>query len=341
MIRFMNYKKGEETKVKNFISWTFGIIMIIVGLIIMIGGMLLSGLILAFIGLTLIPNFRVFLTEKTNIVAGSDAKKLIYLVLWLAFVGSIVYWSIDERQKLEIAKVEEQRVKQNKIQSEREARLVKLKKDRDDRTVYFNKNKESVIKEINSLKEKKEYRMALEKANLYIQTNDKDLIALKDDIASMQRKIEIERKTDKILSDLKTIPAANIDENYKLYNELVNMHPENNKYQKKMNHYKDKVIERDARIAAEKIFYGEIPIRSAWDGSYREVERYLESVAHDPDSIDVENCTEPYKAKTGWIVLCKYRGKNAFGGMILKHNWFVIRQRQVVAVESPNTYSIK
>ena len=32
-----------------------------------------------------------------------------------------------------------------------------------------------------------------------------------------------------------------------------------------------------------------MPIASAWDGSYAEVERYLKRVANDPDSIDVDD----------------------------------------------------
>ena len=332
-------KKGNI--VKNFIGWTLGSIITLLGSVMMIGVAFLPGLIFTIIGLSLIPSFRVFLVQKTNIVAGNDTKKLIYLVLWVAFVGSTVYWGNEEQQKRETAQAKEQEVKQKVIQAQKEVELAKLKKEKDARTAYFNSSKESVMKEIESLKDQKEYLKAIKKTNLYIQTQDKDLIALKDSIANIQRKIEIERKTNKILSDLKTIPAKDIDKNYKLYRELAAMHPENNKYQKKTKYYKGKIEKRDIRIAAEKIFYGEIPIQSAWDGSYYEVERYLKSVANDPDSIDIENCTEPYKADKGWIVLCKYRGRNAFGGMILKHNWFIIRQNQVIGVEEPSAYSIK
>ena len=326
---------------KNFTAWTLSIIMIVMGLLIMIGGMFLPGLILAFIGLTFIPNFRAFVVEHTNIVAGSEARKLIYTTLWVTFIGSVIYWSMGETKKHEIAEAEAAKARQNMLEEQREARLVKLQKEQDERTAYFNENKESIIKDIQSLKDQKEYLKASEKVNLYIQAEDADLLALKNEISNIQRQIKIDKRTELILSELKTVPADNIDKNYKLYKELVSIHPENNKYQKKMEHYKNKVVERDARIAAEKIFYGEKPVRSAWDGSYREVERHLESAAHDPDSIDIENCTEPYKAKEGWIVLCKYRGKNAFGGMVLNHNWFVIRQNRVISVEDPDAYSVK
>lgn len=76
---------------------------------------------------------------------------------------------------------------------------------------------------------------------------------------------------------------------------------------------------------------GEKPVASAWDGSYYEVERYLKRVAHDPDSIDMAGCSEALQTDAGWTVRCEYRGRNAFGGLILKNGLFVIKHGQVVS----------
>ena len=56
------------------------------------------------------------------------------------------------------------------------------------------------------------------------------------------------------------------------------------------------------------------------------VKRYLKSAAHDPRSIKFEEWSDIYYVEEdGWIVLCKYRGKNAFGATILNVHWFVIQ----------------
>jgi len=70
---------------------------------------------------------------------------------------------------------------------------------------------------------------------------------------------------------------------------------------------------------------GPKPGVSAWDGEVVGIERALKRVAHDPDSIDVENCTEPtLSEKHCWVTTCDVRGKNMFGGKILQRKRFSI-----------------
>jgi hypothetical protein len=63
---------------------------------------------------------------------------------------------------------------------------------------------------------------------------------------------------------------------------------------------------------------GERPRLGAWDGEVVGLERVLKQHAHDPNSIDVENCTEPVLTdRECWKFRCDVRGKNAFGAMVL------------------------
>lgn len=88
--------------------------------------------------------------------------------------------------------------------------------------------------------------------------------------------------------------------------------------------------------------FGKKPEQSGWDGSYREVKRYLEAAANDPDSIKIETCTNvSYDEKTGWLVGCDYRGKNAFGGVVRNSNWFVIKNGGVFKMLPANAYKQK
>jgi hypothetical protein len=68
---------------------------------------------------------------------------------------------------------------------------------------------------------------------------------------------------------------------------------------------------------------GEAPGIGAWDGEVIGLESALKKTAHDPDSIDVENCTTPVlTGKVCWVFICDVRGKNMFGAMILQRRKF-------------------
>ena len=81
--------------------------------------------------------------------------------------------------------------------------------------------------------------------------------------------------------------------------------------------------EKEARQAAYAALCGEKPVVSAWDGEVIGLESAIKENAHDPDSIDVEDCTDPQLSSDEcWVFACKVRGKNAFGAMILQHKAF-------------------
>lgn len=79
---------------------------------------------------------------------------------------------------------------------------------------------------------------------------------------------------------------------------------------------------------------GPKPHWSGWDGEVGNIERALKRVAHDPGSIDVENCTHPYlDSKRCWVTQCDVRGKNAFGALILQRKTFSISALGVEEVD--------
>jgi hypothetical protein len=78
---------------------------------------------------------------------------------------------------------------------------------------------------------------------------------------------------------------------------------------------------------------GEKPFCSAWDGECGNIESALKRVAHDPGSIDVENCTDPVLyGDQCWVTTCDVRGKNAFGALIRQRKRFSISQLGVEEV---------
>jgi uncharacterized protein YgiM (DUF1202 family) len=76
-------------------------------------------------------------------------------------------------------------------------------------------------------------------------------------------------------------------------------------------------------------------------GSYSEVRRYLRATANDPESIEVEQCTDVYTSDQGWLVGCDYRGDNAFGGTVRQSNWFTIVDGRVAERHDPDAFSVE
>jgi len=64
-------------------------------------------------------------------------------------------------------------------------------------------------------------------------------------------------------------------------------------------------------------------MNSAWDGSVWQVKRYLEGNLKDPDSFNAIEWSEVIKTPSGgYVVRCKYRAKNSYGGFIVSNQLF-------------------
>lgn len=75
------------------------------------------------------------------------------------------------------------------------------------------------------------------------------------------------------------------------------------------------------------------PIRSAWSGTYAEVERYLHVRAHDPNSVEVETCTQAARREDGWGTRCTWRARNGFGALRTEHTLFLINGDNVTTLD--------
>lgn len=111
----------------------------------------------------------------------------------------------------------------------------------------------------------------------------------------------------KLLAELKTIPASEFGENLERYKKLLTMFPANQKYKDKVKHYQAKA---DRQALINKQF-------SAWDGSHRQLERYIKKNLKNPDSYEhVE--TRYFDQGDHIIIKTKYRATNSFNALILE-----------------------
>ena len=233
-----------------------------------------------------------------------------------------------------------------------QAEIEQKKKAKEQDVEYFKQSKEEIVENLRLEIKNENYGKVAELARKYLQFkgNDKDIIKINQEASILMAKVFKEKQTEKnkkkkeeIVRKLKTIPTSDFNQNKRLYETLLNYEPDNKKYIEKVKFYTDKINKEETKREKKRTDriakFGKPPVASAWDGSYSAVERYLEQVANDPDSIKISGCTEVYHSKDGWLVGCDYRGRNAFGGIIRQSNWFTIRHNNVIRMDKASTYS--
>ncbi len=70
----------------------------------------------------------------------------------------------------------------------------------------------------------------------------------------------------------------------------------------------------------------EMVSNSAWDGSVYQVKSYLENVLKDPDSFEAIEWSTVQNVDTGYMVRCKYRARNSYGGYVIENKIFILNK---------------
>lgn len=346
------------------LNWAFGGFLLLVGVVIAVQAPI-SGGTLMLASFFMIPPIREFFYSKTNKEISIGYRSLIIIILF-----GIGITTIPPTPPPTEAQIQERKLAKEKAEVER------IKKIENQNIKYFEEHKVKILTEIGLEIQMGNYKEAISKASKYLPSKDEELIGrdkeAKDSLEKKQKeqreqavakakkqeeerlaKVQLEREASikRITEELKTTPPAKYKQNQNLYSKLLSYEPENKKYKEKVKFYTDKVnkekeIEIEKQRQEEKksqerrAKFGNPPVASAWDGSYHVVESYLKRVANDPDSIEMDGCTEISYTEHGWLVGCNYRGRNGFGGMVRQSNWFTIRHDTVIKMDKTSAYSL-
>ncbi|MFN3880101.1 MAG: hypothetical protein ACK4L8_01545 [Nitrincola lacisaponensis] len=318
------------------LNWFFGVSFAILG-IILIFKYPLSGALLIFISLLLLPPVRDAVYDKTN-------KKLSIRLrgasIFVLFLLSFFFLAQDQdRQYDEISA----------LKSQEQADLL-VKQQQEMRDNFYN-NREAIISSVSKAFEESNYNLALSLSSDYLIFGDDELNNMHAQAKAIVDEIAREERTIELLSQLTNTQDFELKENRDLYGQLVRLNPESIEFKERFNHYSLMFNEQVAKKQQEEellrqehemriSFFGNPPVQSSWDGSYNAVNQYLKRVANDPDSIKVESCTKVYHTETGWLVGCDYRGRNAFGGMVRQSNWFTIVNNIVIEIHEPSAFQL-
>lgn len=177
----------------------------------------------------------------------------------------------------------------------------------------FNSNKSATITAINELIENAQYQEAISETNKLLSTNDPDIGELHSRAQSLQNELDKSLRTEELLSDLASSLEFNHEKRRDIYSELTRLHPNNEEYRESLSFHSEKVIERRQQAVRQENIESQF---SSWDGSHRNLERLIKSSMNDPDSYDHVETTFTDNGDH-LRVLTKFRGRNAFGGVVL------------------------
>jgi len=138
------------------------------------------------------------------------------------------------------------------------------------------------------------------------------------------------------LQDVEVVESSDPSVRSQLSDELPALRRSIDVSLKKARRYADPYERELAELAALKVVCGDAPVGcgGGWDGECIGAKSAFKQIAHDPDSVDVENCSAPVLTKKHcWVSECTVRAKNAFGAKIAKTHTFRFSTLGVEVVE--------
>jgi len=151
-----------------FIGWILGLILLLLGLTSFTGNSLLSPILILIGAFVLLPPIRKKLHEKTNLTMTSGLRILI--VLSALYYSSTLTQSADKR----VAEEVKQKIAEEQVQAKLQVKEKRSKK--------FKSEKNTLIKQVQSSIENKNYENALSVCNEYMDLKDNDLNPLCDEV---------------------------------------------------------------------------------------------------------------------------------------------------------------
>lgn len=283
------------------LNWVFGALFLLTGVLSLVESPL-AGLCLIAAAALLLPPVRNFVYSKTNKEFSVKARVISIFILFMAF-GFFVGQAQDRKEQ-ELA------AQQAQEKSEKAAQL------RQENIDYFNANREQIVSTVKKALSEKDYQSVISQSNKYLVAGDKELEQMNAQAKNELASIEKAKKTEKLLTELKGVPAQEYEKNRSLYQQLLSLHPDNELYKTKVAFYTGKVEEEKQKKIAAEARKKKIETQfSPWDGSHRNLERVIKDSMNDPDSYDhVE--TVYWDRGDHLVVRTTFRGKNAFGGVV-------------------------
>lgn len=252
-----------------------------------------------------LPPIQTAIVSKFGKPVPPRAKAILTAVLLFSFFTLV---ALGENQ-------DKRRIADEKLAQE-QARASKLKQEH---IIEFNANRAEIIAVASTALSDGRYQEVVSNTQKYVVADDSELNSLRDRADAALKQQQAANRRAEILAELRGVPSKKYRRNRDLYKELVALSPTNVAYSKKLAFYESKYAEKVRLGRAETKRRKQIKAQfSDWDGSHRGLERAIEQSMNDPDSYEhVE--TVYWDMRSHLVVKTTFRGKNAFGGLVI--NW--------------------
>lgn len=186
---------------------------------------------------------------------------------------------------------------------------------------YYNAHREEILKKAFAALLTGEYQSILDHGKKYLSANDNAFNGI---------------YTMAILYKLKMEPNLSSEIYEKLYQQLIELNPNEIAYKIEREKYAQKIknelkeLEDKHREYTE--WYGPAPEKN-WSGTYNVIRKHLKQVLNDPYSFAISNCSPVMFGNGGWLIGCNYRAKNIYGGFVLNTGLFLVVNGEVKQME--------
>ena len=189
--------------------------------------------------------------QRRNFVYSKTKRKLSArergIAIFALFIIFSAFFVVEESQKAKEAVEKTQALAAKETQEKAQKTAAIRQKNID----YFNQNSSQVLSRIKNSFEKGDFKEVISLSSKYLPAKNDELSTFnrkaKSKLAEIKRmrielaEIEKAKKNKKLLTELKSIPVSEYEKNLKLYKELNNLNPIEEKYKTKIKYYSNKI----------------------------------------------------------------------------------------------------
>ncbi len=323
-----SFDTPKQDTALNYLWWVVSIMLITLGLMCIKDGWLAT-IPLVIIGTVINPKSYDHILQKINLSDPINLRMGITLITLVS--ATYTYFNHSEsiaiEREAEIVRQKQEHQAQLRAQAEEEKRLRAEKSAAD-----FKANKVQIISSLETAIDSRNIAEAKRLIDSYKEfSKDEDISRLVVKYDNAIKEINNRMRANELHQRLRTIQPSDYIDAISFYKELSILEPSDPSYKEKAARFTaieqqkrvadleeaGKMAERKAEREAEKLRIKQIESQfSSWSGAHRNLEKLIKAAMNDPDSFD--------HVETTYIDLgdrirvhTKFRGKNAYGGVVL------------------------
>lgn len=245
-------------------------------------------------------------------------------IVWiLLFISTVTFQSHQNQQLVEAKQIADEET-QRRVADAAQRRAEENKQRITQIANEFTSNRDIILSKMDSAIASRNLDEAKKLAERYSNVSDIAFIGSIAKYKDLQSQVDRENKISELLAQTKTLKVSDYVSAVQIYSKLVELDPGNQAYVKTLARYekiklgaeenaRKEAEAKTAREARKKEVEGQF---SGWDGSHRTFEKMIKQTMNDPDSY--EHVETRFADQGDYIrVFTKFRGKNAFGGMVV------------------------